>query len=60
LQDLGWIGIDFDAAANAAVHAGAQPQGQITRPGSRVSVLVLPTDEERMLAEHALALWSAA
>jgi len=24
-----------------------------------VSVLVLPTDEERMLAEHALALWQA-
>ena len=63
LQDLGWIGIDFDPAANAthgSSHAGAQPQGQITRPGSRVSVLVLPTDEERMLAEHALALWSAA
>ena len=59
VQDLGWIGIDFDEAANAAVHAGAQPQGQISRPGSRVTALVLPTDEERMLAEHALALWQA-
>jgi len=60
LQDLGWIGIDFDEAANAAIHAGAQRQGQISRPGSRVTVLVLPTDEERMLAEHALALWQGA
>ncbi len=60
VQDLGWIGIDFDAAANAALHAGAHSQGLISRPGSRVSALVLPTDEERMLAEHALALWTAA
>jgi len=56
LQDLGWIGIDLDPFANAHVnpHTGSQPQ--ISRPGSRVTVLVLPTDEERMLAEHALAL----
>ena len=57
LQDLGWIGIDFDPAANAS--ANASKQSQISRPGSRVTVLVLPTDEERMLAEHALALWQA-
>ena len=57
LQELGWIGIDFDAQANA--HACAGRGGPISCAGSRVTVLVLPTDEERMLAEHALALWQA-
>jgi len=57
LADMGWIGIDFDAQANA--HACAGRGGPISRAGSRVTVLVLPTDEERMLAEHALALWQA-
>ncbi|OYX54565.1 MAG: hypothetical protein B7Y96_08895, partial [Comamonadaceae bacterium 32-67-11] len=57
LQELGWIGIDFDAQANAQACAGRG--GPISRAGSRVTVLVLPTDEERMLAEHALALWQA-
>lgn len=47
---LGWLGIDLDQAANSA---GALC---ITRPASRVRVYVVPTDEERMLAEHASML----
>jgi acetate kinase len=47
---LQWLGIDLDESANNAATAC------ITRPASRVRVYVLPTDEERMLAEHALML----
>ncbi|MCZ8074653.1 MAG: acetate/propionate family kinase [Paucibacter sp.] len=50
LRDLAWMGIHLDPEANrdnAAV---------ISSPSSPVCVRVLPTDEERMLAEHALEL----
>jgi acetate kinase len=47
LHDMGWIGIELDAAAN---RAGGPV---ISTPESPVTVLVLHTDEERMLAEHA-------
>jgi acetate kinase len=43
---LGWLGLDFDAEANAA---GAT---LISRPGSRLAALVLPTNEEWMIARH--------
>lgn len=42
-----WLGVDIDAAAN---RAGALC---ITTPTSRVSVWVIPTNEELMLARHA-------
>jgi acetate kinase len=45
-----WLGIELDAAANAS---GAQ---RISTPASSVSVWVIPTDEERMIATHTLAL----
>lgn len=51
---LAWLGIQIDEAAN---EAAAQC---ITRPASPVRVYVVPTDEERMLAEHALTLLRAA
>ena len=50
LRDMGWLGIDFDESANLA---GAE---EISLPRSPVRVLVLVTDEERMLAEHAAEL----
>jgi acetate kinase len=43
---LAWLGIELDTAANAA---GATV---ITRPGSRVAALALPTNEEWMIARH--------
>ena len=43
----GWLGIDLDPAANAA----GGPR--ISRPGSRASAWVVPTDEESMIAAHA-------
>ncbi len=47
---LEWMGIELDPAAN---QAGASV---ISSARSRVQLLVLKTDEERMLAEHAAAL----
>ena len=50
LRGMAWLGIDFDRSANLA---GAE---EISLPRSAVRVLVLATDEERMLAEHAAEL----
>ena len=41
-----WLGIEIDDAANAA-HAQ-----RISQPGSKVSVWVIPTNEELMIAQH--------
>jgi len=46
LSDMGWIGIDIDISANKK---GAQV---ISSAGSNVTVFVIKTDEERMIAEH--------
>jgi acetate kinase len=48
--ELAWLGIDFDREANAAGRT------EVTRPGSRVCVLVLPTNEEWMIARHTARL----
>jgi len=45
-----WLGIQLDEAAN---RAGGP---RISTPASRVSAWVIPTDEERMIAEHTLAV----
>ncbi len=41
-----WLGIDLDEAANAA------GKTRISKAGSAVSVWVVPTDEEKMIALH--------
>ena len=41
-----WLGVEIDDAANAA------NAGVISTPESRVTVRVIPTDEEAMLALH--------
>jgi acetate kinase len=43
---LGWLGVALDEAANAR---GA---GRINTADSRVAVVVIPTDEEAMIAQH--------
>jgi acetate kinase len=45
---LSWLGLELDPRANAK---GA---GRISRQGSRVACYVIPTDEELMIARHAL------
>jgi acetate kinase len=49
-EKLAWLGVVFDPAANA------DGKSLISRPESRVAVLVVPTDEELMIAQHTLAL----
>lgn len=49
-QSLSWLGIELDDAANA------RHGPRITTAASKVSAWVIPTNEERMIAEHTLAL----
>jgi acetate kinase len=49
-EKLAWLGIALDEAENAR-HAT-----KISRSDSRIPVLVVPTDEELMIAQHTLAL----
>lgn len=49
-ERLSWLGLSIDAEANAA------NAPDISATGSRVKVLVIPTDEERMIADHTLAV----
>ena len=49
-ERLRWLGAELDPAAN---EAGATC---ISTPDSRVALLVVPTDEELMIAHHTLAL----
>jgi acetate kinase len=49
-EKLAWLGVVFDADGNA------QGKSLISRPESRVALLVVPTDEELMIAQHTLAM----
>ena len=49
-EKLRWLGVVLDPAANA------ERRSLISRPESRVALLVLPTDEELMIAQHTLTL----
>jgi acetate kinase len=49
-QASAWLGIDFDDEANR------QRGPRISRPGSKVSVWVMPTNEELMIARHTARL----
>jgi acetate kinase len=48
-----WLGLRLDEVAN---RAGGP---RISTPDSQVSAWVIPTDEERMIAEHTLKVWRA-
>jgi acetate kinase len=50
VEKLAWLGAVFDPAANA------DGKSLISRPESRLVLLVVPTDEELMIAQHTLAL----
>jgi len=49
-EQLAWLGVAFDPAANAA------RKSLISQPQSRVALYVVPTDEELMIARHTLSL----
>jgi acetate kinase len=48
-ERLAWLGLEFDHAANE------RGDRRISTPDSRVAALVIPTDEELMIARHTLA-----
>lgn len=52
VEKMEWLGASIDSDANAANAL------RISRPESRVAVLVVPTDEELMIARHTVALLS--
>ena len=53
-ERLAWLGVSLDAAENA------KRSLKISQSGSRIPVYVVPTDEERMIAEHTLSvIWGA-
>jgi acetate kinase len=52
-QKLAWLGVVFDPAADA------DGKSLISLPDSRVVLLVVPTNEELMIARHTLALLAA-
>ncbi len=52
-EGLGFLGLELDAGLNQAARGTEAPIG---RPGSRVQVLVVPTDEERLIAEETMAV----
>jgi acetate kinase len=45
-ESCAWLGVELDAEANAAKGP------RISRPGSKVSAWVIPTNEELMIARH--------
>lgn len=49
-RDMGWLGISVDDEANG------ENRMRISREGSTVKVLAVPTDEERMIARHTIGL----
>ena len=53
-EGLEFLGVEFDAKTNAEIKFGKD--GIISTPGSKVKVVVLPTDEELMIATDTLEL----
>ena len=47
-EGLEYLGVEFDAEINATCKRGERTV--LTKPGSRVKVVILPTDEEYMIA----------
>ncbi|HEY8227115.1 MAG TPA: hypothetical protein VIG25_17710, partial [Pyrinomonadaceae bacterium] len=54
-SDLGFLGIDIDAAANA----GLSPDGDAATPDSRVRILVIRAQEDWAIATECWNLMSA-
>ena len=50
--DMEYMGIKFDAAINDTIHGD---EAVISTPDSKVTVIVVPTDEEWMIASDTVA-----
>lgn len=51
LKDMAWLGIDFDAEKNKGLRG---KDADLTREGSKVKALVIPTNEELVIARDAV------
>ena len=47
-EDMEYLGVEFDAEVNATCPRGER--AVLTKPGSKVKVVIIPTDEEYMIA----------
>ena len=56
--DLTWLGIELDADLNS--NHGANTSGQISTANSRISVFVIPTNEELLIARDTVRVVSGA
>lgn len=54
LRDMDYLGVQLDPQANQVTWRGVE--GKISRPESRVQVLVVPTNEELIIVEDTVAL----
>ncbi len=54
-SDLGYMGIEFDNKVNKNIRG---KEAVISKPGSKVTVMVVPTDEELVIAEDTLTIVS--
>ncbi len=54
MKDMEFIGIDADFEKNNNVPRGSE--AELTKPGSRVKVFLLPTDEELVIARDTVAV----
>jgi acetate kinase len=52
-KDMEWMGIKLDTEKNAQIHG---VEAVISAPDSKVKVVVIPTDEEKMIANDTAAL----
>ena len=52
-EGLGFLGIEIDAGSNKNARG---VEADIGAPGARVRVLVVPTDEERLIADQTVAV----
>ena len=52
-EDMEWMGIKLDKAKNAQIHG---EEAIISTPDSKVTVVVIPTDEELMIASDTMEL----
>ena len=52
-KDLGYLGVDFDSEVNKGLRG---KEAELTKEGSKVKVLVIPTNEELAIARETLAL----
>lgn len=55
-KDMEFLGIDFDLDLNREVKIAGNKEMEITKPGSRVKVFVIPTNEELLIARDTVAI----